>query len=114
MNRILSVRVRPSGAEIPVAEGEGLMAAAVRNGYRWPSICGGEGRCTACFVQVEEGRAAVAPPEQAEVSALELVRLRFRADPDRVRLACQLRVFDNGVVVFRPGVRPLSRRKDDQ
>jgi ferredoxin len=99
------VHVRPSGAVIAVRPGETLMTAARRQGYRWPSICGGEASCTTCFVQIVEGRDAVLPMEQPEYTALELLRQKFAADPDRVRLACQLHVQRGGVVVLRPGVR---------
>ena len=82
-----------------------MMAAARRQGYRWPSICGGQASCTTCFVQIVEGRDSVAPPEKLEYVALEFLRHKHSADPERVRLACQLRVTGDGVVVLRPGVR---------
>jgi ferredoxin, 2Fe-2S len=99
------VHVRPGGAVIAVRPGETLMTAARRQGYRWPSICGGKASCTTCFVQIVEGRAAVLPMEQPEYTALEFLRHKFAADPDRVRLACQLHIQRDGVVVLRPGVR---------
>ena len=41
------VRVEPAGVDIPVDDGETLMAAAVRAGYRWPTVCGGQAQCGA-------------------------------------------------------------------
>lgn len=99
------MQVRPGGAVITVRPRETLMSAARRQGYRWPSICGGQASCTACFVQLVEGRDAVLPPENPEYIALEFLRRKYSADPDRVRLACQLRIRGDGVVVLRAGVR---------
>ncbi|MBA3743125.1 MAG: (2Fe-2S)-binding protein [Sporichthya sp.] len=81
------------------------MAAATREGYRWPTICGGKATCTTCFVQVVEGRASVPPAGLVETNALRMLVKRFADDPGRIRLACQVTVAGDGVVVLRPGVR---------
>jgi 2Fe-2S ferredoxin len=98
------VRLMPLDIDIEVLEGETLMAAARRIALRWPSVCGGQGNCTACYVKIEEGmdNAGAAHPQERE-------RLHFagRRDPS-FRLACQLkvsgpmRVSKNGVKL--PGI----------
>ncbi len=102
------VRVLPGDVTVEVAEGETLMFAALRAGFRWPSVCGGEAVCTTCFVLIRKGLDAVVGPDDSEEDALELVRLRFSQDPESVRLACQLKVTGDGVELFRPGVRPIT------
>ena len=81
------VRLMPLDIDIEVLEGETLMAAARRIALHWPSVCDGQGNCTACYVKIEEGmgNAGAAHPQ-------ELERLHFagRRDPS-YRLACQLR-----------------------
>ncbi len=104
------VHVQPAGVYIEVGEGETMMSAAQRDGYRWPSVCGGTAECTTCFVVIKSGLEAVAGPDESEEVALELVRMRFPNNSESVRLACQLKVIDDGVEVFRPGVRPTTQR----
>jgi ferredoxin, 2Fe-2S len=98
------VRVMPLDIEINVLEGETLMAAARRSALHWPSVCDGQGNCTACYVKIEEGidHASAAHPQERE-------RLDFagRRDPS-FRLACQLRV-SGPMRVSKKGVRRPDR-----
>jgi 2Fe-2S ferredoxin len=95
------VRIEPAGIVIEVPAGEPLMAAARRQGYRWPNVCGGEAMCGVCMVKVREGAEHTPPKEDKEI-----VRLQFvdRTKDDTARLACQLMV-SGPVTVFRRGVR---------
>jgi ferredoxin, 2Fe-2S len=100
------VRVEPSGIEIDVADGETLMAAARRAGYRWPTVCGGLAQCGVCVVDVEAGRPA--PPEDLEAQRLATLPERQMRPDAEWRLACQLRVGGAGLVVRKRGVRPIT------
>lgn len=96
--RASTVTVQPGGINFDVADGETVIAAAWRNHYYWPTVCGGRGECTACHTVVEEGAEHAVPPGEAEVVMLRTVRAT--ADADRpVRLACQLQV--TGPVTLR-------------
>jgi 2Fe-2S ferredoxin len=101
------VRVEPSGVVIDVDEGEALMAAAVRAGYRWPSICGGLAECGACVVEIiasaPDHRDADTLVEQQRLCTVPERRLRPGA---ALRLACQFRPGSADVTVFKRGVRP--------
>jgi ferredoxin, 2Fe-2S len=94
------VRVEPSGHEILVGSGESLLAAAIRQGYRWPTLCNGVGECTICFVKMLVGTANVAPAQHAERERLDECG---RYDPD-IRLACQLEV-RGPITVLKRGLR---------
>ena len=102
------VRVDPSGIWLDVHDGETLMVAARRAGYRWPTICGGQADCGVCAVEIVtnegEGRAAALPqPVGDEVTRLADLPER-RMYPDRMyRLACRLQPVD-GLVVRKRGV----------
>jgi ferredoxin len=98
------VRVEPAGLEIKVGAGEALMQAAIRQGYRWPTICEGRADCGVCFVRVREGEDQLSPRLQEETDLLGEFR-PTKKDPAATRLACRLFVHGDGVVVFRPGVR---------
>ena len=99
------VRVEPAGVDIAVDEGETLMAAAVRAGYRWPTVCGGQAQCGVCVLTVESALDALAPPSPLEAGRLAVVPERVLWPDAELRLACQLRIDVDGLVVFKRGVR---------
>lgn len=104
------VVVKPLDIQLEVEPGESIMEAAERQGYIWPTICGGVGMCTMCWVRVEDGREALSPMEQLERDALETTRAADGAlDPD-VRLACQVHVTGD-VTVFKRGVNVVGRAR---
>jgi 2Fe-2S ferredoxin len=97
------VRVEPAGIELTAEPGETVMAAAVRSGYRWPTVCGGLADCGVCVLEV-----LAAPEPLVEPGAEEAARLavlpELRHAPDRnYRLACRLVVVD-GLSVRKRGV----------
>jgi ferredoxin, 2Fe-2S len=98
------VRVEPLGVSIEVARGETLMAAAERQGYRWPTICHGQALCTTCFIEDSE---AFEPPDQLELTGLEMFSGRSYYRGRALRLACQARPFAD-TVVFKRGVRRFA------
>lgn len=98
-----TVRVEPSGIEFVANPDETIMGAAERAGYKWPTICSGEGQCHVCYLVVEAGEDALSPVEALEqegVDALKIVAARHKKP---VRLACQARLSGN-ITVRRPGV----------
>lgn len=105
-----AVLVQPAGIELAVEDGETLFEAAERAGYRWPTICGGQGTCRTCFVHVREGFehcSGMGPLEQEGIQAL-----RQPLDGS-VRLACRLQV-TGPVTVTRRGVRPRDRQTTEE
>jgi len=99
-----SVWVEPAGIDLSVEDGETVMAAAVRSGYRWPTVCGGQAQCGVCVLRVVSS-GELPPPSPLEAGRLAVVPERI-LDPSAVlRLACQLRVEADGLVVFKRGVR---------
>lgn len=102
-----TVRVEPSGIEVDLDPDETLMAAALRAGWWWPTICKGNAQCNRCYVDVLEGVDAVEPMSVTEREGLR--RVRWHGGPDREgeRLACQLRV-SGSVMVRKVGVRAMD------
>ncbi|QSE92101.1 (2Fe-2S)-binding protein [Rhodococcus pseudokoreensis] len=96
------VQVLPINEDIEVEVGESLMAAAQRSGYKWPTICGGQGTCRTCYVELRDG-----VDQCATIGALEQEGIRALKKPvdGWTRLACQLRISGDGVVVMKRGVR---------
>jgi 2Fe-2S ferredoxin len=100
------VRVEPAGIELDVGPGETVMAAAVRSGYWWPTICGGLAECGTCVMAVVTAPATGLPaPTPLEAGRLATVPERRLAPDEEWRLACQLRVDAPGLVVRKRGVR---------
>lgn len=92
------VHVEPVGLTLRVAPGESVMTAAQRDGYSWPSICGGQAMCGACTVRVLAGAEHVDAPQAQEQARLKLLTR------SKDRLACQLTV-TGPVTVFKRGVK---------
>jgi ferredoxin, 2Fe-2S len=85
------VRVEPAGLVVEVADGETVMAAAARAGYRWPTVCGGLAECGTCALEVVSGGGSLPGPAPLEADRLAAIP-EGRLWPDRsFRLACQLR-----------------------
>jgi ferredoxin, 2Fe-2S len=103
------VRLLPLDVELTVNEGESVMDAAERAGYRWPTLCGGVGMCTMCWVRIDDQPGHASPMGALERNALETLRWDEGARPEgNVRLACQLRV-SGPLTVFKRGVNVAGR-----
>jgi 2Fe-2S ferredoxin len=100
------VLVEPLGAEVVVVGSESLMRAAEAQGLHWPTVCGGDAECGACFVTVDVvDAAALPPPSENEQRGLSLLPKWRREQQDViVRLACQLRPIAD-LTVNKVGVR---------
>jgi 2Fe-2S ferredoxin len=101
------VTVVPGDIRIEVATGETLAQAAWRQGYHWPTTCWGEMQCMVCAAVVVSGEDAAAPASSEEAAAISERVPRFRQQSG-TRLACQLRVHGDGLVIEKQGVQPPS------
>ena len=99
------VRVEPAGIEFDVGPGEAVAEAAWRLGYTWPTKCWGQAECMVCFVRILEGELQAEPPSEAELFAMR-TRLPVKLRSPLTRLACQLRVNGDGLIVEKKGVLP--------
>jgi chlorosome envelope protein X len=103
------VRVQPLDIEFDAAEGESLMEAAERYGYRWPTLCGGVAMCTMCWARVESGAEHLSPMQEAEREALETYRREGGGRSEgHVRLGCQVKVY-GPATFFKRGVNAAGR-----
>lgn len=97
--------VQPAGIRIEVRPAETLLQAAWRGGYDWPTLCYGQGTCTACQCEVIDGLHHLSQRTEAEVTMLgDLSRRVRRINPQRVRLACQITTRGD-VIVRKSGVK---------
>lgn len=75
--------------EIPVEEGQTLMEALRDNGYDIPAICGGAKSCGTCHVHVDTEWFNRLP--EVSYDEEDLLQLSEHYDPERSRLACQVK-----------------------
>jgi 2Fe-2S ferredoxin len=97
------VRVEPAGIELDVHEGEPIMTAASRLGYRWPTECGGQAECGVCALEVLAAREELPAPTTLEAERLATLPERRLRPESELRLACQLHAV-TGLVVRKRGV----------
>lgn len=103
------ITVRPSGSVFEAGPEEPIMTAAVRSGFRWPTVCGGKATCRTCVFTVNEGAEHLSEPNKLEAEAMTLLRKRRDQAGDLVRLACQARTTGD-LTVTKPGVRANTVR----
>jgi 2Fe-2S ferredoxin len=99
------VRVEPSGLEFEVERDESVAEAAWRLGYTWPTRCWGQADCMVCWVRILDGIDDAEEPTDDELMAMRL-KLPAKLRGPRTRLACQLRINGDGVVLEKKGVLP--------
>lgn len=100
-----TVVVEPKRLTYEAAPDETLMGAALRSGLRWPTLCGGDGLCTVCYVRVIEGADHLGGMSEREKRTLKGLMLRYPdIAPGELRLACQA-VVEGDVTVLKRGVR---------
>ncbi len=99
------VRVEPSGVEFDVPPGESVAEAAWRLGYTWPTRCWGQAECMVCWVRILDGELQAESPSENELFAMRS-RLPAKLRGPFTRLACQLHVNGDGLVLEKKGVKP--------
>lgn len=87
---MIRVRLRAGDQvhEIEAAEGESLLAAALRQGVQIDHACGGVCACSTCHVKVKAGADALSEPSEDELDQLDEAR-DVGLDS---RLSCQARI----------------------
>ena len=110
----MKIDVEPSRVSFAIRADETVMAGALRNGYSWPTICGGQGACGTCVALILEGQEHLSPMQAREETSLRVVASTLPSPlpsslPGRGqcwRLACQTKV-SGDVRLRKIGVRKL-------
>ncbi|PIQ46528.1 MAG: hypothetical protein COW04_01660 [Deltaproteobacteria bacterium CG12_big_fil_rev_8_21_14_0_65_43_10] len=97
-----TVVFQPGGVKVEVTTGTTLLEAATKAGVYVNSLCGGEGVCGKCRIQISHG---VAPPNARSISFLSREEIQ-----DGFLLACQTEIRDN----LEVWVPPESRLEKEQ
>ncbi len=77
----IHVKFLPSGMEVELAEGEDLLAGALREGVPILTSCGGNARCGSCLVEVIQGAGNLnrVKPDEKDYLTAKGQRLACRA-----------------------------------
>jgi 2Fe-2S ferredoxin len=103
----VTVRIEPLGIALSVGEAETVMRAALRAGLCWPNVCGGNGECRVCRLEILDRHAPDPPYTRAEKIAAANGALTGLGGA-AVRLACQL-IPTADMTVRKAGVRQRAR-----
>jgi 2Fe-2S ferredoxin len=107
MSETFEVRVLPADVVFEVEPGQTVFQAAARDGYTWPTQCGGLADCGTCISNITEGVEHCLPPQDLERETMGRVRPgRHQHDPS-FRLACCLQV-TGPITLTKRGVRPKA------
>lgn len=98
------IHVEPTGVSFEAKENETIMAAAIRNGYTWPTICGGQGTCKTCVFLTLDGQHNLVEVEPWEEQALDSIIDTLPNRGQGFRLACQAKATGD-VKLRKIGVR---------
>ncbi|HEY9694782.1 MAG TPA: 2Fe-2S iron-sulfur cluster-binding protein [Oculatellaceae cyanobacterium] len=90
------IRVEPLGINLNVTETEVLLRSLKRAKVELDAVCGGQGTCGTCALQIFEGQAALSPMKPLEATTLQ----NTRKDPEKYRLTCQTNVIRDGAVCY--------------
>jgi len=107
MSEPADVRVEPLGAVLTPATDESVFHCAVRTGYRWPTVCGGEGSCRSCFMVVTDGEELLEPAGPWEQEGIKAI-VAPPGTAGALRLACLAKLRPDAVgqvVVNKRAVR---------
>jgi ferredoxin len=101
----VSITFEPSGISGVVAQGTYLIDAARRMGAPLGTGCtAGKGECPACLISVKSGADVLSAPSLAEETQLGDEQL-----DQSLRLACQVKLENQGDVVVMVTTRPQAR-----
>jgi ferredoxin len=100
------ITVEPDSVVFEGEDGESIMRAATRNGYWWPTTCGGRAQCTVCATVVDTGAENLSPLNESEIALMPMIPAAALHPEWTVRLACQARLTGGDVTITKRGVRP--------
>ena len=90
------VKLEPLGIYVNVSSQEMLLPALQRAKVELAAVCGGEGTCGTCALQVFAGSNLLSPMQPLEQSTL----YNINKDPKYYRLTCQTRIYGEGISLY--------------
>ncbi|MBD2188717.1 2Fe-2S iron-sulfur cluster-binding protein [Pseudanabaena mucicola] len=92
------IKLQPLNQDVEVATDSTLLSALLRQEMNVLQACGGQGRCATCHVYIQSGQEALSPKSEQEILTLSFIT----SSQPNSRLACQAKVWQDGVVIEVP------------
>ena len=100
----MKIEVEPAHVAFDIRRDETVFSAALRNGYTWPSLCGGQGTCKTCVFLILDGHENLSAITPWEETGLRAILDSLPNNGQGWRLACQTSVVAD-IRVRKIGVR---------
>ncbi|MEM1855984.1 MAG: 2Fe-2S iron-sulfur cluster-binding protein, partial [Candidatus Methanomethylicaceae archaeon] len=97
------VKFLPEGKKTLVKEGATVFEAALKAGVDLIALCGGKGFCGKCLIEIIKGE--IPPPTEQELRKIGKEKIE-----KGIRLACQLKVYDN-LIIGVPNQSRIGKQK---
>ncbi|QVL33322.1 protein kinase [Telmatocola sphagniphila] len=102
------IKLQPLGEDLVMQTGTTVLSTLLAKQLNVKMSCGGRGLCATCRVTVEKGGDSLSPMENREKKTLSLVQ----GSTPSCRLACQSRIYGDGVVVQLPKGMYIEKAED--
>jgi len=95
---VKQIKLQPLNKEVEVSTDSTLLSVLLLQEMNVLQACGGQGRCATCHVYVQDGQDSLSPKSDQEILTLSFIT----TSKANSRLACQARVWQDGIVVEVP------------
>ena len=92
------IKLQPLNQNVEVLTNSTLLSVLLRQEMNVLQACGGQGRCATCHVYIQAGQQALSPKSEQEILTLGFIT----SSQPNSRLACQAKVWQDGVVLEIP------------
>ena len=92
------IKLQPLNQDVEVLTNSTLLSVLLEQEMNVLQACGGQGRCATCHVYIQDGQAHLSPKSEQESLTLSFIT----TSQANSRLACQARVWQDGIVVEIP------------
>ncbi len=92
------IKLQPLNQDVEVLTNSTLLSVLLEQEMNVLQACGGQGRCATCHVYIQDGQEHLSPKSDQETLTLSFIT----TSQSNSRLACQARVWQDGIVVEIP------------
>lgn len=92
------IKLQPLNQDVEVLTNSTLLSVLLEQEMNVLQACGGQGRCATCHVYIQGGQGHLSPKSEQESLTLSFIT----TSQANSRLACQARVWQDGIVVEIP------------
>jgi len=95
---VKQIKLQPLNQDVEVSTDSTLLSVLLKQEMNVLQACGGQGRCATCHVYIQSGKDYLSPKSEQEILTLSFIT----TSKVNSRLACQARIWQNGIVIEVP------------